>query len=137
MQKKATIKLILEAQNVSFSTPLIAPTLGQFGINIKQFCDLFNNRTKFIKQGTPLVVNIILFTDNSFDFMFQTPPTSYFFTRSIKPQSSAFKYDLSLKAIYEIALIKQKDFTHLSLASICRMILGSARSKGLSWGVVN
>jgi len=124
--KKATIKLLLEAQNVSFSTPLVAPILGQFGINIKQFCQSFNSRTSAIKPGTPLVVKIILFTDNSIEFHFQAPSTTYFLQRVRMNRT------VHIKSIYEIALIKQKDFPNLPLMSICSFIIASARTHKLT-----
>ncbi|KAJ1509745.1 hypothetical protein HMI54_002143 [Coelomomyces lativittatus] len=38
---------------------------------------------------------------------------------------------VSLKCIYELALLKQKEQPYLSLQSVCKMLVATARSAGL------
>jgi len=40
--------------------------------------------------------------------------------------------ELPLKAIYEIAKVKQKDLPDIELESICRMVASTARSMGIN-----
>eukprot|EP00899_Mesostigma_viride_P015956 jgi/Mesvir1/24361/Mv11034-RA.1 len=103
------------------------------------FCKEFNARTADMKPDVPVPVRITAYTDKSFDFVIKTPPTSHFLKKaaglkkgSMKPGESMVG-EVNLKQIYEIALIKQKDesMKFLPLESICKSVMGTARSMGL------
>lgn len=59
MKKKvvAEIKLEIPAGKATPAPP-IGPALGQRGLNIMEFCKQFNDRTKEMKQGTPVPIII-------------------------------------------------------------------------------
>src|SRR5687768_3037853 len=57
--------------------PPVGPALGQAGVNIKQFCDEFNNTTKpLAAEGLIIPVVITVYTDRSFTFITKTPPVA-------------------------------------------------------------
>lgn len=120
--------------------PPLGPTLGQKGVNIAEFCKQFNDKTKHLKQGVPIPTKINCYPDRTFDFKISSPPNSYFLKAaagiekgSADPGNSTVA-SLTLKHIYEIALVKSKDenFRNVSLASVCKIIIGSARSMGIA-----
>jgi ribosomal protein L11 len=70
------IKLIVPAQNATISPP-IGPTLGQFGINIADFCKQFNERSKFIENDVLVLVLITLYYNKTFSFEIKMPSLGF------------------------------------------------------------
>ena len=83
---------------------------------------------------------ITLQTDRTFSFVMSSPPTSYFLKAAAGLEKGASQPgqevvgSVSVKHIYEIALVKAKDpaFEGVPLQSVCRCVAGSARSMGIS-----
>ena len=78
MAKKVVnqIKLQIPAGQARPAPP-VGPALGQAGVNIKQFCDEFNNKTK-PQAGEGLVIPVVItvYNDRSFSFVTKTPPVA-------------------------------------------------------------
>lgn len=77
--------------------------------------------------------------DRTFSFITTSPPVSYFLKAAAGIEKGAAKPghevagEVSVKHIYEIALVKSKDpaFQGISLESVCKTIVGSSRSMGI------
>jgi large subunit ribosomal protein L11 len=103
------------------------------------FCKEFNARTAHLSPGVPIPCVITIQPDRSFTFITKTPTVSYFLksiTGIDKGTARAGHEKLgtiSLKHVYEIAKIKRRDdhMQGLSLESIARGVVGSARSMGI------
>ena len=63
-------------------SPPIGPALGQAGLNIMEFCKVFNAETQKIEPGIPIPVVITAYQDRSFRFITKTPPASYFLKKA-------------------------------------------------------
>ncbi len=55
--------------------PPVGTALGRFGINLGQFVQQFNDRTKEY-NGTPIPVVITVYADNTFTFITKSPPAA-------------------------------------------------------------
>src|SRR5689334_1236874 len=86
MAKKVAsqIKLQIPAGQARPAPP-VGPALGQAGVNIKQFCDEFNNVTKpMAGEGLIIPVVITVYTDRSFTFITKTPPVAILLFKAAK-----------------------------------------------------
>lgn len=132
------IKLQVPAGKANPSPP-IGPALGQRGLNIMQFCKEFNAATQQMEPGMPIPVVITAFADRTFNFIMKTPPNTYFLKRAAKiekgtttPGKGAAVGKVTMAQLREIAEIKMKDMNANDVDGAVRMLVGSARSMGLS-----
>ncbi|KIK65453.1 hypothetical protein GYMLUDRAFT_239987 [Collybiopsis luxurians FD-317 M1] len=136
---KDQVVRILVAAGKAAPTPPVGPALGARGVKSMDFCKEFNARTAHIEPGVPIPTLITVRPDRTFSFVTKTPPTSYLLKQVTGIEKGTAKpgheilATISLKHVYEIAKIKATDdhMSHLSLESIARMIVGSARSLGI------
>ncbi|AZP36291.1 50S ribosomal protein L11 [Candidatus Annandia adelgestsuga] len=134
---KTYIKLQVSAGMANPSPP-IGPALGQHGINIMEFCKIFNKRTKNFEKGLPIPIIITVYHDKTFDFITKTPPTSILIKKAINIKNGSNKPKkniigkITYKQIKKIALIKSIDMNSLNLKSQINSIKGTAISMGLN-----
>eukprot|EP00842_Homolaphlyctis_polyrhiza_P001263 jgi/Hompol1/2137/HPOL_002082-RA len=135
----STIRLLIPAGKAA-PTPPVGPALGQKGVKSMDFCKLFNDQTKHYVPGIPLTAVITVNPDRTFTFITKSPPTPWLLKQAaaIEKGSSQPRVSVvgtvSLKHIYEIALIKQKDpaFEGISLESVCKRVIGTALGMGIN-----
>jgi len=138
MAKKITgyIRLQVPAGQANPSPP-IGPALGQAGLNIMEFCKVFNAETQNIEPGIPIPVVISAYQDRSFSFITKTPPASYFLRKAAKLEKASGEPGreivgvVTMKQVLEIAEKKMVDLNTKDIEAACRMIAGSARSMGI------
>jgi len=58
--------------------------LGQFPIDVKLFCNRFNNETQNYSKGVLVRVFLILYTDNTYEYKIKTPPINFLLDLSSK-----------------------------------------------------
>ena len=137
MAKKeiAQIKLQVPAGQAN-PTPPVGPALGQYGVNIMEFCKAFNAQTQE-KQGLIIPVVITVYADRTFSFITKTPPASILLLKAarIVKGSGVPNRDkvgtVSSDQVREIAELKMPDLNAASMESAMSMIAGTARSMGL------
>jgi large subunit ribosomal protein L11 len=137
MAKKivASIRLQIQAGQATPSPP-VGPALGQHGVNIMEFCKIFNARTK-PQEGTIIPVIITVYSDRSFSFITKTPPASILLKQAaqiVKGAHTSKKEvvgQVNRKRIEEIAKKKWPDLTAASFEAAVRTIEGTAKSMGL------
>ena len=84
MAKKviAIVKLQCTAGQANPSPP-VGPALGQHGVNIMEFCKVFNARTQN-RQGLIIPAIVSVYADRSFTFELKTPPAAVLLKRAAK-----------------------------------------------------
>ena len=138
MAKKITavVKLQLPAGKATPGPP-VGSTLGPHGINIPGFTKEFNEKTA--KQaGMIIPVIITIYADRSFSFIMKTPPAPVLIKKAcgIETASGAPNKtkgaSLTKAQVEEIAKIKMPDLNAASLEAAMSMIVGTARSMGVT-----
>ena len=116
--------------------PPVGTSLGKFGINLGQFVQQFNDRTKEY-NGTPIPVIVTVYNDRSFDFVTKSPPAASMLKMAagIAKGSGVPNRDkvakVTRKQVEEICEKKMADLNARDLEHACRMIEGTARSMGI------
>lgn len=132
------IKLQIPAGKANPSPP-VGPALGQRGLNIMQFCKEFNAKTQGLEPGMPIPVVITAFADRTFTFITKTPPNTYFLMKAANIKKgnstvgkSAAVGSVTMTQLREIAEQKKQDMNANDIDGAVRMLIGSARSMGLT-----
>jgi large subunit ribosomal protein L11 len=132
------IKLQIPAGKANPSPP-VGPALGQRGLNIMAFCKEFNAATQNMEPGMPVPVVITAYADRSFAFITKTPPNTYFLMKAAKIEKGSQTVgkgpsmgQVTTSQLREIAEIKMKDMNANDIDGAVRMLVGSAKSMGLT-----
>lgn len=137
MAKKiiGNVKLQIPAGNATPAPP-VGPALGQFGMNMMDFCKQFNSRTQ--KQaGLIIPVVITIYADKSFSFITKTPPASVLLKKAAKVEKGSGEPNrvkvgqVTRSQVKEIAELKMKDLNASGVESAMRQVEGTARSMGI------
>lgn len=117
--------------------PPVGTSLGKYGINLGQFVQQFNDRTKEY-NGTPIPVVVSVYNDRSFDFVTKSPPAAALLKMAagIAKGSGVPNVDkvgtVTRAQVEEICQKKMADLNARDLEHACRMVEGTARSMGIS-----
>ena len=138
MAKKVSkiVKLQVMAGKANPAPP-VGPALGQAGVNIMGFCKEFNERTK-AQAGLTIPVVITVFEDRSFTFITKTPPAAVLLKKAAGIKSGSGVPNktkvatISKAKCEEIAKLKMPDLNAASVEAATSMIMGTARSMGIT-----
>ncbi|GBD34455.1 50S ribosomal protein L11 [bacterium HR35] len=132
---KAKLKLIIEGGKATPAPPL-GPTLAPHGINIAQFCNEFNQKTKDL-EGIEVPVYLTIYEDKSFEMKIGTPPISTLIKLALKLERGSHEPGreivgkLSKKQVREIAEKKLSELNTDNLEKAMKIVEGVARSMGV------
>lgn len=116
--------------------PPVGTSLGKHGINLGQFVQQFNERTKEA-GGIPIPVVVRVYKDRSFDFVTKSPPAAALLKQaaSIAKGSGVPNREkvgtVTAAQVEQIAQQKSADLNARDVEHAMRMIEGTARSMGL------
>ena len=116
--------------------PPVGTSLGKFGINLGQFVQQFNDRTKEF-AGTPIPVIVTVYNDRSFDFITKSPPAASLLKKAagIAKGSGVPNRDkvgsVTIEQVDEICKQKMADLNARDIEHARRLIAGTARSMGI------
>ena len=123
------IKLQVKGGQANPSPP-IGPALGQHGVNIAEFCKVFNARTQD-QMGTVIPVVITIYADRTFSFITKTPPASVLLRQAAKIAKGSGEPNLekvgevTRKQVEEIAKLKSEDLNAYDLENAVKIIEGT------------
>jgi len=137
MAKKivASIKLQIPAGNATPAPP-VGPALGQYGVNIMEFCKAYNSKTQK-QSGTIVPVIITVYADRTFSFITKTPPAAVLLKKAAQIEKASGEPnrvkvgEVTREQVREIAQIKLPDLNADDLDAAMRIIEGTARSMGI------
>ena len=116
--------------------PPVGTSLGRYGINLGQFVQQFNERTRDA-GGMPIPVVVRVFSDRSFEFATKSPPAAALLKQAagIAKGSGVPNKEkvgqVTVDQIDEICKRKTADLNARDLEHARRMVEGTARSMGL------
>jgi large subunit ribosomal protein L11 len=116
--------------------PPVGTSLGRFGINLGQFVQQFNDRTKEY-AGTPIPVIVNVYGDRTFDFVTKSPPAASLLKKAagiVKGSGTPNKEKVgkvTIAQIDEICNQKMADLNARDVEHARRLIEGTARSMGI------
>jgi large subunit ribosomal protein L11 len=145
MAKAVVAKVKLQAPGGKATpAPPVGPALGQHGVNIGQFVQQFNERTKSM-DGMICPVEITVYKDKSFEFVVKSPPAAILLMKAAKPldatqaivekgsgEPNRLKVGrVTREDVRRIAETKKKDLNAFDLEAAMRIVAGTARSMGI------
>jgi large subunit ribosomal protein L11 len=121
---RASLKMKIRGGQASAAPP-VGSTLGQYGVNMMDFINPFNEQTKD-RQGQNVTVHITIYDDRSMDWRVVGTPTDELILSALKeskgsgePNKTKVSKKLSDAQLSEIA------------EAVKKMVAGTARSMGV------
>jgi len=133
---KAIVKLQIQAGQATPAPP-VGPALAQYGVNISEFCQRFNDATKN-NQGFIIPVEIKVYEDRTYDFVLKQPLASELLKKAAGIEKGSgvpnkTKVAKITKAqLREIAKTKMPDLNADDIESAMKIIEGTARNMGIT-----
>lgn len=132
---KANLKMRIPAGKASAAPP-VGSTLGQYGVNMMDFIQPFNDATKEMRGI--VTAHITIYDDRSMDFRVVSEPVDDLIRAKLgiqkgsgRPNTEKLDKKLSNAALTEIAEVKAKDMNTEDIEAVKKMIAGTARSMGV------
>jgi large subunit ribosomal protein L11 len=139
MAKKKQVTAVVKLQATggqATPAPPVGTALGPHGVNIGQFVQQFNEKTRD-QMGTTIPVIVTIYSDRTFEFVLKSPPASVLLKQAaqIAKGSANAKMQkvgvVTAKQVAEIAKRKFEDLNAPNLEHAIRTIAGTARSIGV------
>jgi len=132
---KANLKMKIPAGKASAAPP-VGSTLGQYGVNMMDFIQPFNDATKEMR-GT-VTAHITIYEDRTMDFRVVSEPTDDLIRAKLgiqkgsgRPNTEKLPKKLSQSDLHAVAEAKAKDMNTDDIESVKKMVAGTARSMGV------
>lgn len=131
----ANVKMRIPAGKATPAPP-VGSILGQYGVNMMDFINPFNEQTKDL--GDALVsVKVKIYEDRTFTFTTTGAATDDLIRKMLKIEKGSGEPNktkvgkLSKTQVEEIAKAKMGDFNANDLEAACKIVAGTARSMGV------
>lgn len=133
---KANLKMKIPAGRASAAPP-VGSTLGQYGVNMMDFINPFNDATKDM-QGATVTAHITVYDDRSMNFRVVGMPTDDRIRAELgiqkgsgRPNTEKVSKKLSQAQLTKIAEEKAHDMNTDDVEAVKKMVAGTARSMGV------
>jgi large subunit ribosomal protein L11 len=134
----AIVKIQIPAGNATPAPP-VGTALGPHGVNIMDFCKMYNSQTES-QRGTIVPVEITVFEDRSFTFVTKTPPTPVLLRaaagldKASQTPGREVVATITEAQVTEIARTKLPDLNTDDIDAAKKQVAGTARSMGINVG---
>ncbi len=136
-KRVATVVKLQVSAGKANPAPPVGTALGPHGIQIMDFCNQFNEKTR--EMGDTIVpCEITIFEDRTFEFITKTPPAAIMIKKAIgldKGSDNPLKNKVAKitdAQIEEIAKTKLEDMNANDIEQAKKVIAGTARSMGVT-----
>ncbi len=137
MAKKLVTQIKLQIPGgAATPAPPIGPALGQHGLPIGDFVNMFNGATKERRgEIVPVIINV--YEDRSFDFVTKTAPASDMLKKAAKIKKGSGNPlttkvgSITRAQLQEIAEKKMPDLNTDDVEQAMKIIAGTAKQMGL------
>jgi large subunit ribosomal protein L11 len=132
----AMVKIQIPA-GAATPAPPVGTALGPHGVNIMDFCKMYNAQTES-QRGTIVPVEITIFEDRSFTFILKTPPTAVLLRTEAGLEKGAPTAgretvgSITEAQLTKIAEIKRPDLNANDMDAAKKQVAGTARSMGIT-----
>ena len=138
-KKLAAVVRIQITAGQATPAPPVGTALGPHGINIMDFCKMYNAATES-QRGTVVPAEISIYEDRSFTFITKTPPTPVLLRQAAGVEKGSqtagrtLAGTISATQLEEIARIKMPDLNANDIDAAKKQVAGTARSMGIKVG---
>ena len=141
--KVTKLKLFIPAGGLA-ATPPFGPILGQYGINTIQLCKDFNEVTEGLNlffndissaDVNPqfiLSVDVFINEDKTYKYIINKPPVSFLLRLLTGVKVGAPQKVAGTIGLRELVFLAQFKFPNMNLNSACKILMGTARSIGIT-----
>lgn len=132
---KAVIKVQIPAGKATPAPP-VGPALAQYGLNIAEFCQKFNDKTRD-QEGFKIPVEVNVFEDRTYDFKIKQPPASELIKKEIgieKGSGVPQKNKVGKMTKSQLRIVAEKKMSDLNtdnIESAMKVIEGTAKNMGV------
>jgi len=132
---KAVIKIQAPAAK-AIPAPPVGPTLAQYGLNIAEFCQKFNEATKN-QEGFTIPVEITVYEDRTYDFKLKSPPASEFLKKAAGIEKGSGEPNktkvgkITREQLKKVALQKMADLNTDNIEKAIKIIEATAKNMGI------
>ena len=129
------LKLRIPAGRATAGPP-VGSTLGQWGLNMMDFINPFNEKTKDL-MGKNVIVHIRVFEDRTFDWKSLGQPVDDLIREAIKIEKGSGKPNtdkvgkITKAQLQEIAEKKMDQLNAVDIEGAIKIVAGTARSMGV------
>jgi len=132
---KAIVKLQIPAAKATPAPP-VGPALAQHGVNIVDFCQKFNDKTKD-KAGYIIPVEVTIYEDRSYDFKLKQPPVADLLRKAAGIEKGSGQPNkvkvgkITKEQLRKIAQEKMPDLNTDDIEKAEKIIIGTAKQMGI------
>jgi large subunit ribosomal protein L11 len=132
---KAIVKVQIPAGKATPAPP-VGPSLAQHGVNIGEFCQKFNDKSKG-QEGFKIPVEVTIYQDRSYDFKMKKPPVSELLKKvagiekGAKSPGKEKVATISKDKLREVAEMKMPDLNTDDIEQAMKVVEGTAKNMGI------
>ena len=135
-KKLAAVVRIQITAGQATPAPPVGTALGPHGINIMDFCKMYNAATEN-QRGLVIPAEISIYEDRSFTFVTKTPPTPFLLRQAAGVEKGAQNVrtekvgSVTKDQVRKIAETKMPDLNAVDMDGAMAQVEGTARSMGI------
>ena len=129
------VKLQIKAGKATPAPP-VGPALAQYGLNISEFCQRFNDATKE-QIGFTIPVEVSIYEDRTYDFKVKSPLASELIKKAIGIEKGSGTPNktkvgkITRAQLKEVAKKKLSDLNTKDIEKAMKIIEGTAKNMGI------